>query len=103
MPKLMLVDMQYVLQAVSSLLNPSITQTSTHNASAKPHYIGVGEHGRSGSVSAADKCTLRVANELQHVAAFIGKLGSATHCLNRLWSSYDRTWFSGPDKQEMYS
>ncbi|XP_076436361.1 protein unc-80 homolog isoform X3 [Babylonia areolata] len=72
MPKLLLVDMQFVLTAVTSLLTPSSSTPANHNSSTKTHYIGSTEHCRSGSIPAMEKTSLRVGNELQHVAAFIG-------------------------------
>ena len=75
MPKLLLVDMQFVMTAVTSLLNPSSSPSANHNSSSKSHYISSGEHMRSGSVSMTDKSSLRVGNELQQVAAFIGGFG----------------------------
>ncbi|KAL8568215.1 hypothetical protein ACOMHN_027738 [Nucella lapillus] len=72
MPKLLLVDMQFVLTAVTSLLSPSASAPANHNSSTKTHYIGSTEHSRSGSIPAMEKMSLRVGNELQHVAAFIG-------------------------------
>ena len=73
MPKLLLVDMQFVLTAVTSLLNPTSSLAANHNSTNKPHLISSVEHGRSGSVSAMDKSAFRLGSEFHQVAAFIGE------------------------------
>ena len=89
MPKLLLVDMQFVMTAVTSLLNPSSSPSANHNSSSKSHYIGSGEHMRSGSMSMTDKSSLRVGNELQQVAAFIGGFGCQFSSVTKMIHGFD--------------
>lgn len=72
MPRLSHADVKFVLTAVTSLLGPIISAPALQNSTGKSHSVSIGEHGRSSSVSAADKATLKVSHELHQAAAFIG-------------------------------